>query len=159
MADMERLRSTLVQVMQMLNDNSPQNFTRKWSESLELLEAERTSASTSKTAWRFQVQPEYLNPGGSMQGGAHAAFHDVLTSWTFFLFARPGFWRTHVTRVLTVTYFRPAMPGDWIRAECEVIGAGKRMGTVNGKFIREKDGAIISTCAHEKYNTDADSKM
>lgn len=40
--------------------------------------------------------------------------------------------------------------------DSQVVQAGKRLGLSKGVLKREKDGAIISTCEHHKYNMSAD---
>lgn len=36
---------------------------------------------------------------------------------------------------------------------------GKRIALVKGALKREKDGAVLVTCEHNKYNVDADNKL
>lgn len=38
----------------------------------------------------------------------------------------------------------------------QIVHVGKRLCLLKGVLKREKDGAIISTCEHQKYNVDAD---
>lgn len=42
----------------------------------------------------------------------------------------------------------------------KIVHAGKRLCLLTGIMKREKDGAIVATCEHNKYNIDVDeSKM
>ena len=38
----------------------------------------------------------------------------------------------------------------------QIVHAGRRLCLLKGVLKREKDGAVISTCEHQKYNVDAD---
>ncbi|KXL44472.1 hypothetical protein M433DRAFT_144408 [Acidomyces richmondensis BFW] len=157
---MEQLRTAFKSIFAAVLERTPQHFLKTWIETVELVSAQKLTETTARTVWRFKVQPEYFNPAGTLHGGAQAAFLDVCTSCTLLLISRPGFWMTNgSTRTLNVTYIRPAMDGDVVRLECEIVHAGKRLALILGKLVRERDGAVISTCEHNKYNVDADSKM
>jgi acyl-coenzyme A thioesterase 13 len=42
----------------------------------------------------------------------------------------------------------------------QIVHAGRRLCLLTGIMRREKDGAVVATCEHNKYNVDAeDSKM
>lgn len=41
----------------------------------------------------------------------------------------------------------------------QIVHAGKRLALIIGRIVRERDGAVISTCEHNKYNVDADTKI
>lgn len=38
----------------------------------------------------------------------------------------------------------------------QIVHAGKRLCLLKAVLKREKDGAVISSCEHQKYNIDAD---
>lgn len=57
---------------------------------------------------------------------------------------------------LMLTWFRTCFLGGVFK----IVHAGKRLCLLTGIMKREKDGAIVATCEHNKYNIDADeSKM
>ena len=111
----------------------------------------------------------------TLHGGLSAGIYDVATSWLLDVIRKPGFWLNFGTsRSMSVTFVRPAMEGEMLRMETEVrlgmssklyfitdcsqiVHAGKRLCLLKAVLMREKDRAIISTCEHQKYNTDADS--
>ncbi|CAK4034684.1 hypothetical protein CBER1_05128 [Lecanosticta acicola] len=136
------------------------NFASAWLETLEIIEAERTSKSTSRIVYRFPVLQQYLNPTQTLHGGAVATIFDIATSWLLYLVCEPGFWTSMgTTRTLNCTYLRPAMEDEGLRLECEIIHCGKRMALLKGTLLRESDRAVIATCEHNKFNVDAESKV
>lgn len=89
-----------------------------WFDVVEVVSAEKLSESTGRLVVRFPVQHEYLNPGGSLQGGFQTAMYDVISSWVFiFHKAWPG---TGISRTLTTAYIRPALEGEMLLMDCEV---------------------------------------
>ncbi|KAK5120230.1 hypothetical protein LTR85_006436 [Meristemomyces frigidus] len=131
-------------------DPAKQHFTRAWRQDLEIIEAKKLGNSSARIVYRFPVKNEYLNPSG----GFHAAtFLDVGTSFLIHLVSRPGFWPSGGTsRTLNVTYLRPAKEGDVLRMECDIVHMGKRLCLLKGAILREKDGAVVSVCEHNKVN-------
>ena len=86
------------------------------------------------------------------------------------------------TRSLHCVYVKPAFEGEMVRVECQVcpflsccsvhgghgmltsstkiVHAGKRLCLLTGIMKREKDGQVVATCEHNKYNIDIEeSKM
>lgn len=63
------------------------------------------------------------------------------------------------TRSLNCTYIRPAPQGEMLLMECEIVHAGKRLCALKAVLKTEKDGKVVSTCEHNKYNLDADAKV
>lgn len=163
----------------------PGHFQLEWFESLEVVSAEQTSATTARVAYRFPVLDVYLNPRAAFHGGAIATFFDMCTSLALFLIAKPGFWQSFgTTRSLNCVYLRPAAPGEALICEAEVssiakgrlffllvvllmfllhldqiVHAGKRLCLIKGVMKRERDGAVIATCEQNKYNIDAEAKL
>lgn len=137
------------------------NFLIPWLQTVEITSASLTSATTTTITYRFPVTRHYLNPMRTFHGGAIAAIFDVCTTWTLFPIADYGFWSTMgTTRSLQCTYVKPVLEGDVVVVECRIVHAGKRLCLLTGIMKREKDGAIVATCEHNKYNIDADdSKM
>ena len=139
--------------------------------------AEKLSDTKARLILRFPVGRSYLNPSKALQGGQQAAMFDIATTWLLTVLRKPGFWeRMGTTRTLTVTCIRPALEGEMLRLEAKVrfqlysnvttslivvktVNVGKRLALLKGVLIREEDGAIISTCEHDKYNDDNAYKL
>ena len=51
---------------------------------------------------------------------------------------------------------RPKLNKTVLADVLEIVHAGKRLCLLKAVLKREKDGAVISTCEHQKYNVDAD---
>jgi len=142
--------------LQLENDKA-QNALLPWLRAVDIVEVEKLSETTGRAVYRFPVQRQYLNPAGGLQGGLSAGMFDTATTWTLDTIRKPGFWMLFgTTRTLNVTYMRPAFEGEVLRMETEIVHAGKRLCLIKAVLRREKDGAIISTCEHQKYNVDAD---
>jgi acyl-coenzyme A thioesterase 13 len=90
--------------------------------SLEMTAASKHSPTHTQVTFRFPVQREYLNPGGTLHGAAQSLFFDVCTTWLLGPIARkPDYWCSFGTsRSLNVVYLRPAREGDVLTLECEV---------------------------------------
>lgn len=114
----------------------------------------KTTTGTQVVTFSFPVKKFYTNIMGSLHGGAQATIFDALTSLALQAVAdsTKGQWLEGggVSRTLNVTYLRPAQIGERVLVECEVVQAGKRLCFLRGVMKREKDGAIISTCEHNK---------
>nr|POE96481.1 putative esterase f42h10.6 [Quercus suber] len=160
MSDLDRFKALidLKEHASSVQENQAGHFTEKWlSSDLSVTAADFTS---QKVTFRFPVLKEYQNPLGTFHGGAQATIFDICTTWALAMIAKPGFWSTMgITRTLAVNCLRPGMVGDYVLLECEIVQAGKRMSLLRAEMRREKDGALISTCEHTKYNVDADMKL
>jgi acyl-coenzyme A thioesterase 13 len=90
--------------------------------SVEMTAAFKHSPTHTQVTFRFPVQREYLNPGGTLHGAAQSLFFDVCTTWLLGPIARkPDYWCSFGTsRSLNVVYLRPAREGDVLTLECEV---------------------------------------
>jgi hypothetical protein len=106
------------------NQTSP-SFYLHWMKSLEMTAAFKHSPTHTQVTFRFPVQREYLNPGGTLHGAAQSLFFDVCTTWLLGPIARkPDYWCSFGTsRSLNVVYLRPAREGDVLTLECEVSGS------------------------------------
>ncbi|SMR46379.1 unnamed protein product [Zymoseptoria tritici ST99CH_1A5] len=136
------------------------NFLLPWLDIVEVVEAEQLSETMSRATFRFPVQPEFLNPMGTLHAGATSAFFECATTWALFPIAKPGFWKSlGICRTISFTYLRPAVQGEVLLVECETVHVGKRIAMVRAVMKREKDGAALVTCEHNKYNVDADVKL
>jgi acyl-coenzyme A thioesterase PaaI-like protein len=77
--------------------------------------------------------------------------YDFCTSITLQAVSKPGtFINGGVSRVLSVSYLRPAAEGTLLELETEVVSAGKNLAMLRGVLRRASDGAAISTCEHNK---------
>ncbi|KAF2223323.1 HotDog domain-containing protein [Elsinoe ampelina] len=122
---------------------------------MRLIDASSDSPNHGKLVFEFDNDEHWANNSANLHGGAQATIYDICTSIVLSLIARPGFWMMGgVSRVLSVTYIRPAPVGETLILECEVVHAGKRLAVTKGTMRRKRDGAIVSTCEHNKVNTD-----
>lgn len=140
---------------------------------LHLKEAIVLTPATSRLIFELDVDKHWANFSNNLHGGAQATIFDICTSVAFAPIAKPGFWMFGgVSRTLNCTYLRPAPVGETVIVDVEVIRqseyhekelltdmskvvhAGKRLALTRGEMKRKSDGAIISTCEHNKANTD-----
>jgi hypothetical protein len=111
-----------IQIIADAKKHSPPSFYLHWMKSLEMTAAFKHSPTHTQVTFRFPVQREYLNPGGTLHGAAQSLFFDVCTTWLLGPIARkPDYWCSFGTsRSLNVVYLRPAREGDVLTLECEV---------------------------------------
>ena len=77
--------------------------------------------------------------------------YDLCTSLALMSIGTRDWWiNGGVSRVLTVNYLRPAPEGTEMELEAEVVAAGKTLALLRGVLKRASDGAIVSTCEHNK---------
>ena len=144
----------LLTICQLRKENKD-HFLLPWFAVVQIVSVEKLSATTARAVFRFPVQREYLNPTMGIHGGLAAALYDTATTWTLHPIRKPGYWSLFgTTRSLNLTYLNPAMEGDWLRMVSEVVHAGRRLCLIRATMIRERDGAIVSTCEHQKFNVD-----
>lgn len=116
-----------------------------------LKDVEVLSPTQSRVTFSFKVERTYCNGSGNLHGGAQATMYDFCTSVALQAIGKPDFWLNGgVSRVLTVTYLRPAPAGEELLLECEVVHMGKSLAMLRALLKRKRDGAIISTCEHNK---------
>ncbi|KAF2167062.1 hypothetical protein M409DRAFT_54274 [Zasmidium cellare ATCC 36951] len=121
---------------------------------LEFTDAEQRSKTHARVSFRFPVLHEYLNHAGDLHGGSLGMIFDIVASWPMFLIASPDLWPyPGVTRRLSYTLLSPVKEGEMVLAEGETVHVGKRLALLMGVLKRERDGAIVATCEHERYNT------
>ncbi|KAK3696036.1 hypothetical protein LTR37_018178 [Vermiconidia calcicola] len=156
-SDYMRFKADKSLMRQQLDSEEKKNAMLPWLKAVEIVEVEKLSDTTGRSVCRFPVQHEYLNPAMGLHGGMSAAIFDTGTTWVLDVIRKPGFWEHFgTTRTLNLTFLRPAAEGEMLRLESEIVQAGKRLCLIKGVLRRESDGAIVSTCEHQKYNTDAD---
>lgn len=111
-----------------------------------------TDTSNAKAIFTIAVPPFCSNNRvtKNMHGGAVATFFDNATSMAVFA-CRNAWEDSGVTRNLNVTYFRPAVEGETIAIESEVLQLTKRLATIRGVMKRVSDGTVIAICQHDKY--------
>lgn len=132
-----------------------ENALRPWLDILEVVSVTKPSDTTARATFRWPVQAEYLNPARGLHGGLSAGMLDVVTGLTLWPIRKPGFWMTGGTsRTLNMTYLRPAAEGEMLVCESEVVHAGQRLCLIQAVLKRERDGAVVSTCEHQKFNND-----
>ncbi|KAF6842014.1 thioesterase family protein [Colletotrichum plurivorum] len=104
----------------------------------------------------FTVRPDHCNRAGNLHGGCAATLFDFLTTLPLALVNdKPGYWQfLGVSRTLACSYLRPAPIGEECIIECDIVQIGRTLCQLRGVMRRKKDGAIIATCEHHKYNTD-----
>ncbi|KAK3671880.1 hypothetical protein LTR78_008246 [Recurvomyces mirabilis] len=116
-----------------------------------LREVKILSPKQALVTFAFKVSRFYCNGSGNLHGGSQSAFFDVCTSIALMSIGKPGFWLNGgVSRTLNVTYLRPAPEGDDLIMECEIVSMGKSLALLKARLKRESDGALISTCDHDK---------
>ncbi|WYZ45369.1 hypothetical protein EsH8_VIII_000685 [Colletotrichum jinshuiense] len=104
----------------------------------------------------FTVHPDHCNRAGNLHGGAAATLFDSLTSLPLALINdKPGYWQyLGVSRTINCSYLRPAPVGEECLVECEIIQIGKTLCQIRGTLRRKRDGLVLATCEHHKFNTD-----
>lgn len=76
---------------------------------------------------------------------------DICTSIAVQSMGKKDFWiNGGVSRTLNVSYVRPAPEGIDMLMECEVLHMGRTLALLQGRLKRASDGALISTCEHNK---------
>ncbi|WP_229201229.1 PaaI family thioesterase [Arcticibacterium luteifluviistationis] len=100
-----------------------------------LLEAEEGRLRMS-----YLIREEFANPAGIAHGGVLAGIIDEVMGMTTFSLGRDGF---YVAANLNVDFLRPAMVGDEVTIQSEVIRAGKTIAHVECR-ISSKDGKLLA---------------
>jgi acyl-coenzyme A thioesterase 13 len=114
-----------------------------------------TKEKNATVTFRFEVQPEHTNGFGNLHGGCNSTLFDFCTSVVLGMVNRPGHWMwLGVSRALNVTYLKPVPVGESVFIESELLQVGQRLAHIKGRMTREKDGALLATCEHDKVNTD-----
>ncbi|KAJ0158267.1 Acyl-coenzyme A thioesterase 13 [Colletotrichum tanaceti] len=113
-------------------------------------------APNPSATFSFTVLPDHCNRGGNLHGGATATLFDTLTSLPLALVNdKPGFWQfLGVSRTLNCSYLRPAPAGEECLVVCEIVQIGKTLCQLRGTLRRKRDGLVLATCEHHKFNTD-----
>lgn len=140
----------------------PQNFDKSFYDALSVRSAtvSKSSGGTPAQAiFHCKIPPLYSNqPADSENKTTHGAaittFFDMTTSLAIVAANSPGWGSTGVSRRLDVTYLKPPVEGEDVLIECEVMSIGKRLASIRGLLKREKDGALLATCQHDKYMAD-----
>lgn len=111
-----------------------------------------TSTRPASISYAFTIGPYYRNDPTrkTVHGGAIALFFDSCTCMPIFLAKRNWGNTVGVTRTLSVTLFHPAMEGDKVTLDAELVSIGKQVATVRGVLRRDTDGVILATCQHDR---------
>lgn len=130
------------------DDRFTQFFVR---DQVKLKELKVHGPQSATGTFTFKAAPFYCNPSGNLHGGAQSTMYDICSSLVLQSIGKRGFWiNAGVSRVLTVTYLRPAPEGTELEMECEVVAAGKTLAMLRAVLRRADNGAVISTCEHNK---------
>lgn len=151
-------------------------FQSRWKASTTVVSAVK-SGQNVKIVWRFPVEYEYCNPADLLHGAAQCLAYDTAMAYLPFPLAKRGFWEEMgFTRNFSINFLRTAKLGEWVRMEMEVslgslrlpvkvltlsliVQIGKTMCLLQGVMKRERDGATISTCEQNKYNSGGGNMM
>ncbi|KAF2722440.1 hypothetical protein K431DRAFT_283866 [Polychaeton citri CBS 116435] len=128
-------------------------FMLKWLRSgITIKNAEALSPTHCKATFVFKVDNFYGNRSGNLHGGAASAMYDILTTMVLAAMTENGdIWiNGGVSRSLDVTYIRPAPEGEVLECSCEIVSAAKRLALMKAEMRRQSDGAVVSTCKHDK---------
>ncbi|GAB7329512.1 hypothetical protein MBLNU13_g01286t1 [Cladosporium sp. NU13] len=124
------------------------------------VESATVTGNHVKMTFKFPVLYEYCNPARLLHGAAQAVFYDVCMAYLPLPLRKPGFWEElGFTRNLNVNFLRTAKLGESILLDLEVTQIGKNMCYLQGSMKRERDGALISTCEQNKFNTGGGNMM
>ncbi|KAM0706523.1 hypothetical protein Q7P35_005850 [Cladosporium inversicolor] len=124
------------------------------------VESATVTGNNVKMTFRFPVLYEYCNPAHLLHGAAQAVFYDVCMAYLPLPLRKPGFWEElGFTRNLNVNFLRTAKLGEFVLLDLEVTQIGKNMCYLQGAMKRERDGALISTCEQNKFNTGGGNMM
>lgn len=141
-------------VLALKSPNDVRFLSQFFEEDCKLHSFKQPTPGTSIATFRFRVERFYCNGAGNLHGGAQALIFDHLTSLAVQATGEVGGWIVPgVSRSLNCTYLRPAPEGCVVLCECEVMSTGKRLALMRGIMKREDNGAIISTCEHDKAFT------
>ncbi|KAF2265430.1 Thioesterase/thiol ester dehydrase-isomerase [Lojkania enalia] len=121
---------------------------------LTLLSATRSPTPSNPhsctTLFSLVVPKSLCNMAGALHGGAVALIFDICTSTAITACSNDDSWsRGHVSRTLNCTYLRPAVEGQKVFVESQVVHLGKRLAQVRGE-MRTEDGKVCYLCEHGK---------
>lgn len=109
--------------------NNLQGFDSAIMRDLNFISATVTPKATAK--FELTIVPSICNRMNNLHGGAAALILDMCTTMAVAPLSRHDFWLFGgVSRLLSVTFLRPASVGTLITIECEVIQIGKQLGKV-----------------------------
>lgn len=126
-------------------------FSKFMEQQCKFKEMKRTSPTTAVVTFTFKVDRFYCNGSGNLQGGFQATLFDICTSIALQSLGKQDFWiNGGVSRALNVTFLRPAPEGEELLCDCVIVHMGKNLALTQGVLKRARDGAVISTCVHDK---------
>lgn len=90
-------------------------------------------------AMRMIVEPEYTTIKGRLHGGIIASLLDDVMGWSYNTLGKFG----NVTVDMTLNYFSPVFQGTELRAEGNVIHAGRSIAVTEGSLY-DNTGKLIA---------------
>ncbi|CAL52417.1 Phenylacetic acid degradation-related domain [Ostreococcus tauri] len=93
------------------------------------------------------VTAELTNRFGTLHGGCVATIVDVLTTVALLTLTDRG----GVSTDLSCSYVAPAVLGERVRVECEVIRAGRTLAWMECAIKRISDNSVLATGKHTKF--------
>ena len=108
---------------------------------------ELLSCEEGKASFKMIVDESHVNRPGTLHGGMTATLIDSLT--TFVLATKPP----HIPGAsvdMSISYLRPAKPGQEIIINAEVVKMGQTLAFTSAELLH-KDGKLIAKGSHTKY--------
>ena len=108
---------------------------------------ELLSFEEGKASFKMIVDESHLNRPGTLHGGMTATLVDTLT--TAVLASKPPH-KPGVSVDMSISYLRPAKPGQEIIINAEVVKTGKVLAFTAAELLH-KDGKLIAKASHTKF--------
>ena len=108
---------------------------------------ELLSFEEGKASFKMIVDESHLNRPGTLHGGMTATLVDTLT--TAVLASKPPY-KPGVSVDMSISYLRPAKPGQEIIINAEVVKTGKVLAFTAAELLH-KDGRLIAKASHTKF--------
>ena len=105
------------------------------------------SCEEGKASFKMIVDESHLNRPGTLHGGMTATLIDNLT--TVVLATKPPH-KPGVSVDISISYLRPAKPGQEIIINAEVVKMGKTLAFTSAELLH-KDGKLIAKGSHIKF--------
>lgn len=137
----------------------PTNFDKPFRMSGSFTSVTQDSDTSNATSSYELAIPDTYRVGPvtkNVHGGAVAMFFDNATCVTLLACRNADEWAwsatTGVSRSLSVTYLNPAVVGESVVIESEVVQLTRRLATIKAVLRRKEGGELLAMCTHERYN-------